>query len=333
MNLYFRTVSTLLFSAALSATALPAAQAEASSSSRHTRVERLVFPVTLSDGNTYDVVGYLYYRGSYKHRPLQVLVHGLTYTHKYWDMPSFGGRDYSYARYMVAEGYAVLALDMLGAGESSKPDGDFVDLAETADSVHQILTEMRNPGGLFKWPFHRIALVGHSNGAIIGSYVQSTYNDADVLVNTGFTFTPHPIPVPPEAISAMLESSYISIPTEIRTEVFYDAATADPAVIDYDNTTIASTYTRGQFLSLLAVSADPSVALLDGVTSPVLIQFGEGDELQPASYVDSDAALYTSAEHVTTALVPYSGHILNGHLGAPIGWKQIDRWLDRNLGW
>ncbi|WP_437837817.1 alpha/beta hydrolase [Sorangium sp. So ce1153] len=333
MNLYSRALSTVLFSATLAATALPANKAEASSSSQGTKVERLVFPVTLSDGNTYEVVGYLYYRGHTKYRPLQVLVHGLTYTHEYWDIPSVGGRKYSYAEHMAREGYAVLALDMLGAGESSRPDGDFLDLAETAESVHQVLTEMRTSGGVYKTPFRRIALVGHSNGAIISTFVQSTYNDADVLVNTGFAFTPHPIPVSNEAISAMLQSPYISIPTEIRTDIFYDAANADPAVIAFDNANIADTYTRGQFLSLLAVSGNPLLAGIDGVTSPVLIQFGESDELQPASYVDSDAALYTSAERVTKAIVPHSGHILNGHFGAPAGWEQIDCWIHHNMGW
>ncbi|HTN88484.1 MAG TPA: alpha/beta fold hydrolase [Sorangium sp.] len=333
MNLYSRALSTVLFSATLAATALPANKAEASSSSQGTKVERLVFPVTLSDGNTYEVVGYLYYRGHTKYRPLQVLVHGLTYTHEYWDIPSVSGRKYSYAEHMAREGYAVLALDMLGAGESSRPDGDFLDLAETAESVHQVLTEMRTSGGVYKTPFRRIALVGHSNGAIISTFVQSTYNDADVLVNTGFAFTPHPIPVSNEAISAMLQSPYISIPTEIRTDIFYDAANADPAVITFDNANIADTYTRGQFLSLLAVSGNPLLAGIDGVTSPVLIQFGETDELQPASYVDSDAALYTSAERVTKAIVPHSGHILNGHFGAPAGWEQIDCWIHHNMGW
>ncbi|WP_437280897.1 alpha/beta fold hydrolase [Sorangium sp. So ce375] len=333
MNSYRRALSTVLFSAALAASALSSGNAEASSSRQPTKVERLVFPVTLSDGNTYDVVGYLYYQGHTKYRPLQVLVHGLTYTHEYWDLPSFGRRDYSYARHMAKEGYAVLALDMLGAGESSRPDGDFLDLAETADSVHQVINEMRTPGGVYKTPFTRVALVGHSNGAIISTFVQSAYNDADVLVNTGLAFTPHPIPVPPEAISALLQTPYIAIPPEMRTAIFYDTSNANPALIDFDNTTVADTYTRGQFLSLLAVSEDPSLSGIGDVTSPVLIQFGETDALQPASYADSDAALYTSAESVTTAIVPDTGHILNGHFNARAGWEQIDCWVHHNMGW
>ncbi len=41
-------------------------------------VDRVVFPVTLSDGNDYSVVGYLYREGNGAHRggTLQVLIHG-----------------------------------------------------------------------------------------------------------------------------------------------------------------------------------------------------------------------------------------------------------------
>jgi alpha/beta hydrolase family protein len=86
------------------------------------KVERLVFPVSLSTGAA-NVVAYLYYHGSYANRPLQVLVHGATYNHAYWDFPAVNGEGYSYARYMAARKYAVLAVDLPGTGESDKPSG------------------------------------------------------------------------------------------------------------------------------------------------------------------------------------------------------------------
>lgn len=326
-----RTLTTLLLSATIAATTLAAGGDAAASGCDRIEVDRLVFPVTLADGNTYDVVGYLYYKGNYRFRPLQVLVHGLTYTHEYWDLPSIGGRDYSYARYMAERNYAVLALDLPGTGESDRPDGDFLDLAQTAESVHQVLTEMREPGGVFKAPFHRIALVGHSNGSVTSTAVQGTYNDADVLVNTGFVFTPHPIPVDPAAIGALLGSPYVTFPSEMRTALFYDAATSNPALVRYDNAHVANTTTRGEFLSMLAVSDDPSLAGVGDVTSPVLIQLATHDVLEPASYADEDETLFTNAESVTTAVVTEAGHSLNGHIRPSVGWAQIDHWLRRTL--
>jgi pimeloyl-ACP methyl ester carboxylesterase len=329
----FRTLSTLLVSATLTLASLATSgSAAASECGGRIRVDRLVFPITLADGNTYDVVGYLYYKGTFHHRRLQVLVHGLTYTHAYWDLPSFGGRSYSYARYMAEKNYAVLALDLPGTGESSRPDGDFLDLTQTAESVHQVIAEMRTPGGVFATPFHRIALVGHSNGAITSTVVQGTNGDADALVNTAFAFTPHPIPPDPAEIAALLGSPYVTFPSSMRTELFYDLPTSDPAMIDFDNGVVADTTTRGQFMGVLTVSSDPSLAGIADVTSPVLIQLADRDVLEPASYAAADAALYTSAESVTTAVVTDSGHSLNGHFNARVGWDQIDRWLRRTIG-
>lgn len=283
-------------------------------------VDRLVFPVTLSDGNTYEIVGYLYYKGSYEHRPLQVLVHGITYTHACWDLPTIHGVDYSYARHMARHNYAVLALDSLGAGESSKPDGDLVNLAATADSVHQVLVAVRRA-------FARIALVGHSFGAVINSAVQSTHGGAEALVNTGFAFTPHEMPIAPEAIAALLGAPYVSLPPEFRAALFYWAETADPAVIAHDNAEIADTFTRGQLLDMIAVFSDPNAAGIDQVGCPVLVQLGEHDPLHPASLLAADAALYVASPQVATAAVLGSGHMLSAHPSAATGWQQIVDWL------
>lgn len=326
-----RRANLLLLAALLAAATLVSGEAAArpgpGGSSRAIKVERLVFPVTLSDGNTYEIVGYLHYQGSYRNRPLQVLVHGTTYTSEYWDLPAINGVDYSYARYMASQKYAVLALDTLGAGESSKPDGDFLDLAETAYGIHQVLVELRSPGGVVKAPFDEIALVGHSFGAVINSLVQATYGGADVLVNTGFVFTPHETPIDPAVIGQLLATPYISLPPEIRAALFYHAPTADPAVIAYDNAEVADTFTRGQLLDLLAVFANPQLAGVGGVDIPALIQLGENDILHPASLLAADATLYVESPEVAMAAVPEVGHIMNAHLGAALGWEQIADWL------
>ena len=79
---------------------------------------------------------------------------------------TINGQSYSYARFMADEGYALLAIDQLGTGESSKPDGDFVTLDETALSLHQVLTQMRSGNNPLAYAFQQIVLVGHSFGSI-----------------------------------------------------------------------------------------------------------------------------------------------------------------------
>ena len=158
------------------------------------KATRLDFSVTLSDGNTYTIAGFLYYSGSFRNRPLQVLVHGGTYNHKYWDVPAINGNNYSYARFMAQNGYALLAIDQLGTGDSSKPSGDFVTLNETASSLHQVLVQMRGVNNPLGYAYQRIVLVGHSFGSINSILVQGLYHDADALVVTALGHVPHELP-------------------------------------------------------------------------------------------------------------------------------------------
>src|SRR5690606_8381366 len=106
---------------------------------RPVQVDEVFFPVELSDGNTYEIAGYLYHVGTAARPVIQVAVHGATHYHLYWDPPRINGISYSYARYMAQRGYTVLAIDQLGTGASSQPDGDFVNLDETASALHQVL--------------------------------------------------------------------------------------------------------------------------------------------------------------------------------------------------
>src|SRR5215208_5823404 len=135
------------------------------------QTQRVNFPVTLSDGNTYQVAGYLYFKDSYQNRTLLLALHGATYNHKYWDVPDINGHEYSFARYMAERKYAVLAIDQLGAGESTKPaDGDSVTLDQTASGIHQVITRLRSGENATGYAFERVVTVGHSLGTINAVY-------------------------------------------------------------------------------------------------------------------------------------------------------------------
>ena len=120
------------------------------------QVDQVFFPVQLSDGNTYQIAGYLYHQGPPANSVIQVAVHGATHFHLYWDNPPINGISYSYARYMARRGYTVLAIDQLGTGASSQPDGDFVNLDQTANALHQVLASLRTPHNPTHHRFDRI---------------------------------------------------------------------------------------------------------------------------------------------------------------------------------
>jgi len=293
------------------------------------KVQRVDFPVVLSDGNSYTIAGYLYYRGNFEDRTLQVVMHGGTYNHKYWDAPSITAHPYSYARFMAEQQYAVLALDQLGTGDSSKPDGDFVTLAETTSALHQVLVQLRGGSNPLGYAFAKIVLVGHSFGSLNAIYVQANHADADALVVTAYGHVPHPLPFTDELIAELAQYPYFTLPPEVRAAVFYNGAAADQAVIDYDNSNLIDFLTRGQlFTTFASVFQDPAGA----VGGPVLVQLGEHDALWPASFASGEAAYWTSASSITVQSLPEVGHSFNLHLDNRTGWRQIDQWIAATVG-
>lgn len=293
------------------------------------KVQRVDFPVVLSDGTSHVVAGYLYYRGSFQNRTLQVLVHGGTYNHKYWDVPSMNGQPYSYARFMAEKKYALLAIDQLGTGESSKPDGDFVTLNETTTALNQVLEQLRSGNNPLNHTFAKIVLVGHSFGSINAVYVQANYHTADALVITVLGHVPHELPISNELIAQLAQYPYFTLPPQARTLLFYYPPAADQDVINYDNANLTDNLTRGQlFTTFASVFQDPAGA----VTGPVLVQLGEHDALWPASYAAGEAAYWTSASSITVQSLPAVGHSFNLHLDNRTGWRQIDEWIAATVG-
>src|SRR5882672_7321671 len=174
-------VSLLILSAASSARA---------DECRPPDVDRVTFQVKLSDGKTYDEIGFLYRHRGVAERDLQVTVHGATDQHLYWDIPDLNGRAYSYVNFMVCRGYDILALDSLGAGQSDKPPGHFLNTNETVSSLNQVIQQVKR--GIR----HRhLYVVGHSFGAEQAVLLQARFNnpaDAIVLSGWGHTLTPLP---------------------------------------------------------------------------------------------------------------------------------------------
>ncbi|APR74827.1 Hypothetical protein A7982_00173 [Minicystis rosea] len=288
----------------------------------------VTFPVVLSDGNTYRVAGHYYDSPGFGRRTLQVLVHGATYDHRYWDAPKIHGRSYSYARHMVEEGYDVLALDQLGTGDSDQPDGMFFTVEEAAESLHQVMASLRTVHNPIHERFQTIVLVGHSLGSITAVASEAIYGDADGLVLTGMALTPHPAPVGPEVLGGLLQSPYVSFPASLRSNLFYHPTVADPAMVTYDNSHMATEVPLSHFVSGLQLSSDPVLLGSDLITEPVFIQLGQYDVTAPGSLAANEASYYPSAESVTVKSLPYVGHAFNLHETHELGWSQIEKWID-----
>lgn len=337
-------MSRSLRAAALAVLALWSAPAFAQDLGTSIKTDRLEFSVTLPDGSEQTIVGYLSYHGSYRGRPLQVVVHGATYNHTYWDFPDVNGESYSYARYMASPDrkYAVLAVDQLAAGESSHPeDGLSVGLFETATALKQVIDDMRSGDNPLGHAFDRIVLVGHSAGSINAIFVQAAWHSADALVVTGARHTTS-LPFSP-GITAVLPNvgllgslSYFKLlPDEFRTGLFYYPPGADPDVIAADNAS-ADVWTGGQVNSTFFAFVEPifgfDIDRVGQVTGPVLIQLGEFDALFPAGNDAAETALWASTTP-TVQTVAGVGHSFNLHSNREESWAGIASWLATTLNW
>lgn len=111
------------------------------------------------------------------HRPgtVQLLVHGATYNHRYWDFP-VGGGYYSYVRAATAAGYATFNVDRVGAGDSSHPPAVLLDPAAGAVALHDVVSALR-AGSLDGHAFRHVVWVGHSLGSNHAWYVPDTGHD------------------------------------------------------------------------------------------------------------------------------------------------------------
>ena len=243
-------------------------------------------------------------------------------------MPDINGHEYSFARYMAGQKYAVLAIDQLGTGESGKPAGDLLTLDNTASAIHQIITQLRTGSNATGYGFERVVTVGHSLGSINAVYEQGTYHDADAIVITGLGHTPHELPIPGPVIGEMLQHEYFPFPEDLRAQLFYYAQGADPDVIGYDRESLTDLLPRGQLTTAIFATFDPAANRIGGVTGPVLVQMGEFDALFPSTlYAGVEASYYTNASSVDVQSLDGVGHDLNTHFRNHEGWRLMDEWL------
>lgn len=271
---------------------------------------------------------------------VQVLVHGATYDHTYWDFP-YQPETYSYVRGAVQAGFATFTIDRLGSGSSSQPVSSALDLYVAGHTLHQVVQALRG-GELGGRAFPKVVTVGHSMGSGAVWSEAATYHDVDGVIVTGLTHAYNsqgrgaaiaataPANLYPEW--AGLDDGYLTTIPGTRGSVFYNAALADPQVIAVDEQT-KQPHALGDLLSLDQLITDGSSGRID---VPVLLVMGELDSLfcgadgtdcsSSASLRAAEAPFYAASPSFTAYVLPQAGHDVNLHYhaggwyGYAIGW-------------
>lgn len=265
----------------------------------------------LSDGNT--MVGFLF--ATSEQEPLVVLVHGASDTHTVFDFaPGF-----SAARDLARRGFGVLAVDRVGYGASSRPNGDSLDFAAQAAQLHEVIAAARSGALGFTPP--AVVTLGPSLGADVVIVEAGTYHDVDGAVVAFHTSQLQPALFQVDVGAWFAQGPYFDFGVDFRTGFFYAEPWALDWIINEDNAT-RSLVPRGEIAAALG---DASAPLVGDIDVPVLLMQADHDGL----FVPlDDSALFSSSPDVDFVLLRNTGHKAFSH---PTSHRravvEIARWL------
>lgn len=304
--------------------------------------------VKLSETATtsYQVKGWLCWRGSLENKTVQLLVHGLASDHNYWDFP-YRSDKYSYVDTAVEADYATLNIDRLGIGDSGKPAALALNAQSSAYVIHQLVQKLRG-GTIGNHAFEKVILVGHSFGSTSSLIAAATYRDVDAIILTGFAHQNtldaliqlsklYPAQLDPRFISARLPLGYLTTQPGARTGIFFDVGSSEVPVRQLDDI-LKQTATTGE-LATLTAALDPSISL--SLTIPVMLAIGERDALfcsnalscaDKATFLARENPYFGSYACLETFVLPKAGHGMNLHSAAKNWFNAAVDWADRRIG-
>ncbi|GAA3431035.1 alpha/beta hydrolase [Kutzneria kofuensis] len=280
---------------------------------------------------------------------VQLLVHGATYDSRYWDEPVEGNL-YSYVREATVDGWATLAVDLVGYGQSTKVPSATLTATTQALVVHQLIGKLR-AGTIGGHAFPRVLLSAHSVGGAEAVIETSLYNDADALAVSGMshmlsvpqllqTFTSglHPVTLDPSPLATQYDPGYLTTVPGTRGTLFY-GPDPDPVMVAYDEAT------KGAISGTEAADAISLGFVLPtsrAVHIPVYLVLGDSDKLYCSAVLGTDCTdnasldaqerpYFANASSFTAVVVPDSGHDVNLSPNAVSYETALNTWADTHI--
>lgn len=315
------------------------------------RCRHLSFAVTLTpdSSTTYDMAAWLCARGTIHHKTIQVLVHGASFDHNYWNFP-VQPEKHSYVRHITRAGYAVLNLDRIGFGLSDHPqDGLDLSLHKGAFTIHQVVQALRGGDmvvpGFGRIRAERVQLVGSSMGSFISIIEASTYKDVDGVVLTSYSHR-----VGPGGIASFTASfpahqdpkfsffpllgrtNYLSTDNETRAFLLYHLPNMDP-IVRWIDTALRQPLPAGDLNDII-----PSLMEPVAIEVPTLIVNGDFDTIAcqvpctANNWLENELSFYPPETCAELEIIPNAGHALTLHKNAPAFFEVVEEWSDRRVG-
>lgn len=247
-------------------------------------------------------------------------VHGGGYTRKYWH-PPFADDSYSFARWFTARGKAVLAIDMLGMGESTQPEPErnlsgAIIAAAHAEALRQVVTDWDGPVD--------VTGVGHSMGGMMIIAQAAAHPALGRVAVLGWANEPMILGDTDVATlqAGMPSSGYIANPRTRMRALFY-AADVPMALIEADEahgSTTPVTLGREALTPGIVHAAAASIAV------PVLVVQSVVDT-SPAP--NKEPTYFSGSPSVELQILEGAAHCQNFAGTRAAHWAQINDWINR----
>ncbi|SDY98274.1 Pimeloyl-ACP methyl ester carboxylesterase [Amycolatopsis xylanica] len=271
---------------------------------------------------------------------VQVLIPGGTYNGSYWDI-AYTPETRSFRLAMNDAGYATLAIDRLGTGQSSKPLSALLTATVQANAVHQVIQTLRPR-------FSKVIVGGHSIGAAMAMIEAGFHHDVDGVLVTDMTHRMNyitvvpvlaqmiPAPLDPQLGGRGLDAGYLTTAPGTRYTSFHAPGPDVPGAIAFDESTkdVFATTEAIDTIALTTVVIPASAQ----INVPVLLVVGSGDShfcgLPLGSDCSSAEALrqsespyFAPAAQLRTYLLDGYGHSINYAPNAPDFHQAVKDWL------
>ena len=215
-------------------------------------------------------------------------------------------------------------------------------------ALHDAVTALRS-GAVDGHTFRRVIMVGHSVGSAETWLEAARYHDIDALIVTGalHAISPdisalqndlYPAADDPAFAGTGLDTGYLTTQPGTRGSLYYNPATANPAVVAADEAH-KDTVTVPELAGATSLLSEPPAQQPSHqITVPVLSVVGEDDNLfctavtayncaDPGSVQNFESQYYLPRAHLKVVVIPGTGHALALSTTAPvtdatmIGWS------------
>jgi pimeloyl-ACP methyl ester carboxylesterase len=247
-------------------------------------------------------------------------LHGGGYSRIYWH-PPFADESYSFARWFTAQGKAVLTIDMLGMGESSKPKPESrlssqIIAAAHGDALRQIVATLGQPLS--------VTGIGHSMGGMMIIAQAAAYPAFDRVGVFGWANEPMILGDTDVATlqAGLIPSGYLRTAREPMRTLFY-WPDVPKSLIDADEAHASATpVTLGRDALTPGIVHQASAS----IRVPVLVVQSVIDT-SPAP--DKELAYFSSSPSVELHRLEDAAHCQNFAGTRVKHWAELNDWIDR----